>query len=467
MQSFFSLFLFLLLSGVLNAQSTNGLVAWLSFDKCETFDDSNNRNHGYFSTQATCRCGVSGQALEINGETDVLKFDEALNPVLNSSNFSISFYFKPYRNANYYTLFSRSKECMKNPMLEAWMGQGFLNVVYRNGKYYLIEEFVSETCWKHLVFVRNEFGIEVYINGNLVAESSRRKAIDFSDDAVLTFGTSPCLNRKSLGAYKGLMDEIRVYNRSLNAAEVNELFQETYTNNMILNQGESVCAGEAVQIETQGICPRDQVTWYPETGLSDASNPNPIIRPEFTETYTLEVNDGSGSLCLEQIEIEVQSPIQLNLGEEKLLLCKNDSLFINAYSPEASYRWQDGSTEAQMLIKSAGRYWVEVSQGGCQLSDTIYVSDRLCGNEKCTFNFPDSFTKKEGFKASGCAPNKWLLKMYDLNGGLIFETKQFEKIWDGNYQGKELNSGKYLWQLVFENETKTIQYMKGFVDLKD
>lgn len=460
---FFSLFL---LRPALS-QDFNGLVSWISFDHCETVDDSENRNHAYFSSKPNCRCGVSGQALSFDGETDFLEFDSDLNTVLNAPNYSISFYFKPDLNFNYYSLFSRSELCQKNPFLEAWMLEETFTVFQQNRRYHRIEKQIEQTCWKHLVFVKNEFGIQVFVNGKLIAEHSRRKRIYFASEANLIFGASTCKQVNSLSNYKGLIDEIKIYNRALNPAEINSIFHNTYTNRMILNSPTELCSGEEIQIETQGICQEDIVQWTPVTGINDPTNPNPIIKAEYNEIYTLEVDDGSGQICLEQFEVKLRNPMQLNLGKQNLSLCKQDSLFINAYTPNGNYLWQDGSTEAQMLIKSAGRYWVQVEQDGCMLNDTIFVSDVLCENQICRFKFPERFNpEKDGFKASGCQPEKWLLKVYTLDGKLLFESKNFEEAWNGQFQNQDLNAGKYLWQLVYQNKEEPINSMKGFVELQ-
>lgn len=49
-------------------------------------------------------------------------------------------------------------------------------------------------------------------------------------------------------------------------------------------------------------------------------------------------------------------------------LCIGDTLILDVTAPNATYLWQDGSTEPTFNISEAGLYWVEITQGDCMLS---------------------------------------------------------------------------------------------------
>jgi PKD repeat protein len=73
--------------------------------------------------------------------------------------------------------------------------------------------------------------------------------------------------------------------------------------------------------------------------------------------------------------------LTLELGEnieffegDTLLLCRGDTLKLDAGSQFNSYKWNTGETAQTINVTSKGEIWVEVSsESGCQLSDTVFV----------------------------------------------------------------------------------------------
>ncbi len=60
----------------------------------------------------------------------------------------------------------------------------------------------------------------------------------------------------------------------------------------------------------------------------------------------------------------------LNLGADKSL-CAGERALLDAAFPGATYRWQDGSTEAQFPASVSGAYWVVSTLDGCSRSDSV------------------------------------------------------------------------------------------------
>jgi gliding motility-associated-like protein len=65
--------------------------------------------------------------------------------------------------------------------------------------------------------------------------------------------------------------------------------------------------------------------------------------------------------------------VQVDLGSDTTL-CNSNALLLDATTPGASYQWQDGSTNANYNVNTAGTYWVVVNVGGCIGVDTIHIS---------------------------------------------------------------------------------------------
>lgn len=60
----------------------------------------------------------------------------------------------------------------------------------------------------------------------------------------------------------------------------------------------------------------------------------------------------------------------LNLGADQSL-CAGERALLDAAFPGATYRWQDGSTEAQLPASASGTYWVVSTLDGCSRSDSV------------------------------------------------------------------------------------------------
>ncbi|MBT3301148.1 MAG: gliding motility-associated C-terminal domain-containing protein [Bacteroidetes bacterium] len=66
----------------------------------------------------------------------------------------------------------------------------------------------------------------------------------------------------------------------------------------------------------------------------------------------------------------------LNLGRDTTL-CMGDILTLNTQIQNATYKWQDNSTQATFRVTKSGKYWVEVRHQNCILRDTIQVTYSL------------------------------------------------------------------------------------------
>jgi gliding motility-associated-like protein len=56
------------------------------------------------------------------------------------------------------------------------------------------------------------------------------------------------------------------------------------------------------------------------------------------------------------------------------VLCTGDTLILDVSTPNASYLWQDNSTDHVFTVKGQGLYWVEVNVSSCSMSDTVFIA---------------------------------------------------------------------------------------------
>lgn len=76
---------------------------------------------------------------------------------------------------------------------------------------------------------------------------------------------------------------------------------------------------------------------------------------------------------VDSIQITVNSNFQVNLGNDTTINI-SDSLTISSNIPNATYRWNDGSTADSLIVKTNGTYWVDVTLNGCTKRDFIVIN---------------------------------------------------------------------------------------------
>lgn len=83
----------------------------------------------------------------------------------------------------------------------------------------------------------------------------------------------------------------------------------------------------------------------------------------------------------------------VDLGADETI-CNNETLTLNATTPNATYQWQNGSNNPTFIASQSGLYWVDVTVLGCTSRDSIEVivldnivndiSATICGGETIT-----------------------------------------------------------------------------------
>lgn len=215
----------------------NGLIAHYSFNNCDARDDSGNGSDGILFGKMNCACGVEGDGLELDGMQDYIEFHGDVNNYFTTSDFTVSYYFK----AGKYSIFQQSMlskraTCEEINMLDIQLNvnQKFIDTdLYESPHKYFrdISPDLDSTVWMHFAVVREGIYARTYINGELRQEATRCSGVDLTNDAVLSFGNSPCIRGGRTVRFKGVLDELKVYNRALSAEEIMELYSRTPVEN--------------------------------------------------------------------------------------------------------------------------------------------------------------------------------------------------------------------------------------------
>ncbi|HEY4800645.1 MAG TPA: gliding motility-associated C-terminal domain-containing protein, partial [Bacteroidia bacterium] len=200
-----------------------------------------------------------------------------------------------------------------------------------------------------------------------------------------------------------------------------------------------------------------QYSWSTgETTISITANPPGI--------YWVQVSNQCGS-AKDTVAVDQGTDPVFTLGKDTAMC--NPYLTFNLSGVGTGYAWQDNSTQPTYTISSTGEYWVTVTNAeGCVSSDTINVSSAEC---PCNVDVPNAFSPNDDgindiFWVRGYC-DKFLLRIYDRWGELVFETSDVTVGWDGTFKGEKMNSGIFNYYLISYPVNADKRVKKGNVSL--
>ncbi|MCB0518130.1 MAG: LamG domain-containing protein [Lewinellaceae bacterium] len=207
-----------------------GLIAHYTFNHCDARDDTGNGSDGALYGEPGCACGVEDDAIWLDGVDDFIEFPGRVNRCFNTTDFTVSFYFKPAKYSVFQqSLLAKRAECDTYNMLDLQLDLTRREVntaVYESPEVYFkdISPELPATDWMHYALVRRGTHAYTYINGQPRREGRRCSGVDIDNEAVLSFANSPCTSSGRSVRFKGALDELRVYDRALSDTEILALY---------------------------------------------------------------------------------------------------------------------------------------------------------------------------------------------------------------------------------------------------
>lgn len=124
------------------------------------------------------------------------------------------------------------------------------------------------------------------------------------------------------------------------------------------------------------ICPGSTITLNATTPnatyLWSTGSTQPTINVSNAGTYWVQVT-ANGCTGRDTIVVTFGAPFTVNIGNDTTL-CTGSTLTLNATTPNATYAWSTGSTQATITVNNTGTYWVDVTINGCTARDSIVVT---------------------------------------------------------------------------------------------
>ncbi len=214
------------------------IVGWWQFDEGSgsiAKDISGKNNHGtiYGSTPEGNRWvdgvpGKGGKALSFNGSSDYVSLQYSILPSIedwtlclwinvpsDAPNQNSIIYSQSGNNGDNFILYSDTTFGTANRQIRLWM-ESPIEI--------LVGPDIRGRGWIHLTLVRNENNYILYIDGNENKSGSNNKNIGDNSNRRLFSGSWGSIEERY---FKGIGDDVRIYNRALTAEEIQEIYLST------------------------------------------------------------------------------------------------------------------------------------------------------------------------------------------------------------------------------------------------
>ncbi len=222
-----------------NVVAQEGPIAEYHFDENSgtTLGDSSGNNNNGTIHGATWTDGISGSALNFDGIDDYVDLGHLLdNPSVSVPNGTVEVWFRPEHiigpeNATMGGLFCKYTTTWGGMLLRLdYTGR----MTFWNQQQGTSARLDSEIQtwypqWYQVVIQWGHSGMKMYLNGELVNETSYTGVWHEPHNLKCAMGSVYCSDFNSIGpnhTFNGSIDEVRVYDRVLSADEILEHYQE-------------------------------------------------------------------------------------------------------------------------------------------------------------------------------------------------------------------------------------------------
>lgn len=226
----------------------------------------------------------------------------------------------------------------------------------------------------------------------------------------------------------------------------------------------TICAGGSLQLSASG---GSSYRWFPATGLSDASLPNPIATPADTVRYGVVVSNAFNCSDTAYSRIAVVKLPIVQAGPDRIIVAGKSIVLNGSISgPYANFVWAPptyinniNTLNPTINPPSAFAYYLTAQAlGNCgTVADTMYV--KIYSG----IYIPNAFTPNgDGKNDTWNIPvleayPLHQLTIYNRYGQAVFSGKQSFSGWNGQYKGRDMPIGAYTYVIDLKNGTPPIK----------
>ncbi|MBN4065761.1 gliding motility-associated C-terminal domain-containing protein [Candidatus Amoebophilus asiaticus] len=224
-----------------------------------------------------------------------------------------------------------------------------------------------------------------------------------------------------------------------------------------LGNDTTLCQGDTLTIDA---------TTSNATYLWQDNSTNPTFNVTQQGTYWVNVTNSCG-ITTDTMNISYNPLPTVDLGNDTIL-CQGESLMLDATTSNATYLWQDNSTNPTFNVNQQGTYWAEIMLNGCGTIDTITVLQEC----EIILLIPNVFTPNQDGINDLFIPveSKGILsmntKIYNRWGQLMFSSDFLSIGWDGrNLLGVRVPNGTYFWIINYYDIKRNLLDIHGHLTI--
>lgn len=206
----------------------------------------------------------------------------------------------------------------------------------------------------------------------------------------------------------------------------------------------------------RSLCTNESVILSPGNFLNylwQDNSTQPGLQVNNAGMYWVRVTDINNCTATDSLQIISIDTIPNNFLPPSQELCYGNSLKIEVPG-YASYLWSTGSTADHISLNSFGSFYLTVTDHNqCTGTDSINLQRKNC----FIIGIPNAFTPNGDGKNDIFKPTIFLevkafsFELFNRYGQKVFETREYGKGWDGNFNGKEQPTGSYVYRIKFTN----------------
>jgi len=246
----------------------------------------------------------------------------------------------------------------------------------------------------------------------------------------------------------------------------------------------TVYPGPGASITNMSFCPHDSAMlmptpstvsyhWYPPLYLSDSMSATPVIHPVTTQVYTVVATTDHG--CSDTLSFTATVyPAATILMPDSVDLSPGDSYSIEPITNCVTFNWFPPTGLSSTIISNpvatpaiSTKYLVTATtDNGCVVTDSI----NIIIDESTIVAMPNAFTPGNGvnnvFKVQlkGAGALNYF-RVFNRWGNLIYETKNIDEGWDGNFHGQAQPQGVYVYEVQAVTESGKVITKQGNITL--
>jgi gliding motility-associated-like protein len=231
-----------------------------------------------------------------------------------------------------------------------------------------------------------------------------------------------------------------------------------------ITEPDTICFMDAIRLHIENLGEGNLTYMWTPTGsiLEGENTADPLVSPDFTTTYTVKITNEYGCDYFDTVQVVVERVMprpEIITQDDTIYLAKKTQLNVLG-GPYNSYEWfpEDGLTctdcpDPEVSPEYTTEYAVYVTnERGCIDSAFITIVVIRPNCDETDIYVPNAFSPNgdninDQWRVMSNFVDEMEVFVYNRWGEKVFESKDFNIVWDGTYEGEFLKPDVYAYYL--------------------